>query len=192
VHDQTEDGSRLRILTLIDEHTRQCLAMHVARSIRAVDVITVVEAAIARYGAPAHLRSDNGPEFIAYAVQDWLEGTGIKTMYIKPGAPWENGHIESFHDKLRDECLNRELFRSVAEARVIVESWRVEYNERRPHSALGYLTPEEYTNQVDGGCAPPTPAPLAAAGVRGESEALPRQRGITTRKKKKQPCGTLV
>jgi transposase InsO family protein len=143
VHDQTEDGSRLRILTLIDEHTRQCLAMHVARSIRAEDVITVVEAAIARYGAPEHLRSDNGPEFIAYAVQDWLERTGIKTMYIKPGAPWENGHIESFHDKLRDECLNRELFRSVAEARVIVESWRVEYNERRPHSALGYLTPEE-------------------------------------------------
>jgi transposase InsO family protein len=143
VHDQTEDGSRLRILTLIDEHTRQCLAMHVARSIRTEDVITVVEAAIARYGAPEHLRSDNGPEFIAYAVQDWLERTGIKTMYIKPGAPWENGHIESFHDKLRDECLNRELFRSVAEARVIVESWRVEYNERRPHSALGYLTPEE-------------------------------------------------
>ena len=192
VHDQTEDGNRLRILTLIDEHTRQCLAMHVARSIRAVDVITVVEAAIARYGAPEHLRSDNGPEFIAYAVQDWLEQTGIKTMYIKPGAPWENGHIESFHDKLRDECLNRELFRSVVEARVIVESWRVEYNERRPHSALRYLTPEEYPNQVDRGCAPPNPAPLAAAGVRGESEALPRQRGITTRKTKKQPCGTLV
>ncbi len=176
----------------MDEHTRQCLTMHVARSIRAVDVITVVEAAIARYGAPEHLRSDNGPEFIAHAVQDWLERTGIKTMYIEPGAPWENGHIESFHDKLRDECLNRELFRSVAEARVIVESWRVEYNERRPHSALGYLTPEEYTNRVDGGCAPPYPAPLAAAGVRGESEALPRRRGITTSKKKKQPRGTLV
>jgi putative transposase len=160
VHDQTEDGSRLRILTLMDEHTRQCLTMHVARSIRAVDVITVAEAAIARYGAPEHLRSDNGPEFIAYAVQDWLERTGIKTMYIEPGAPWENGHIESFHDKLRDECLNRELFRSVAEARVIVESWRVEYNERRPHSALGYLTPEEYTNRVDGACAPPNPAAL--------------------------------
>ena len=193
VHDQTENGSSLRILTLIDEHTRQCLAMHVARSIRAVDVITVVEAAIARYGAPEHLRSDNGPEFIAYAVQDWLEASGIKTIYIKPGAPWENGHIESFHDKLRDECLNREIFRSLAEARVIVESWRVDYNERRPHSALGYLTPEEYTNQVDGGCAPPNPAPLAAAGVRGEPEALPRQCGTTTgAKTKNQPRGTLA
>ena len=174
---QTEEGSSLRILTLIDEHTRQCLAMHVARSIRAVDVITVVEAAIARYGAPEHLRSDNGPEFIAYAVQDWLGASAIKTMYITPGAPWENGHIESFHDKLRDECLNREIFRNLAEARVIVESWRVEYNERRPHSALGYLTPDEYKNQIDGGCAPPNPAPLAAAGVRGEPEALPRHCG---------------
>jgi len=138
-------------LTLTDEYTRQCLAMHVARSIPAVDVITVVEAAIARYGAPKHLRSDNGSEFIAYAVQDWLARSGIKTMYIEPGAPWENGHIESFHDKLRDECLNRELFRSVAEARVIEESWRVEYNERRPHSALGYLVgPEKLTVQLSG------------------------------------------
>ncbi|NBV87102.1 MAG: IS3 family transposase [Verrucomicrobia bacterium] len=174
VHDQTEDGSSLRILTLIDEHTRQCVAMHVARSIRAVDVITVVEAAIARYGAPEYLRSDNGPEFIAYAVQDWLKASGIKTMYIKPGAPWENGYIER------------------AEARVIVESWRVEYNERRPHSALGYLTPKEYTNQVAGGCAPPNPAPLTAAGVRGEPEALPRQCGTTKSRNKKQPRGTLV
>ena len=181
VYDQTEDGSGMRILTLMDEHTRQCLGMHVARSIRAVDVITVLEAAVARYGAPEHLRSDNGPEFIACVVQDWLKESGIKTMYIKPGAPWENGHIESFHDKLRDECLNREVFRSLAEARVILESWRVEYNERRPHSALGYLTPEEYTNLVDGGCAPPTPAPLAAAGVRGEHKALPRQCGTTSK-----------
>ena len=178
VHEQTANGGSFRILTLIDEHTRQCLAMHAERSIRAVDVITVLEMAIARYGAPEHLRSDNGPEFIAYAIQDWLKAAGIKTLYIEPGSPWENGHIESFHDKLRDECLNRELFRSIVEARVILESWRVEYNERRPHSALGYRTPSEYTklqtNQIDGGCAPPNPAPLAAAGVRGEHEALPR------------------
>ena len=84
---------------------------------------------MARYGAPEHLRSDNGPEFIAYALQDWVQARQIKTLYIKPGSPWENGHIESFHDKLRDECLNRELFGTLAEARVIVESWRVEYNE---------------------------------------------------------------
>jgi putative transposase len=172
VTDQTENGSCFRILTLLDEYTRQCLAIHPAWSIRALDVITVIEAAIARYGAPAHLRSDNGPEFIASCMQDWLKTQEIKTLYITPGSPWENGHIESFHDKLRDECINRELFGNLHEARVILESWRIEYNERRPHSALGYLTPSEYaesrTNRFDGGCAPPNPAPLAAAGVRGE------------------------
>jgi putative transposase len=141
VADQTENGSSFRILTLIDEHTRQCLVIHPAWSIRAIDVITVVEAAIARYGVPEHLRSDNGPEFIAYCMQDWLKAQEIKTLYIKPGSPWENGHIESFHDKLRDECLNRELFGNLQEAHVILESWRVEYNDRRPHSSLGYQTP---------------------------------------------------
>ena len=144
VEDQTENGSRFRILTLIDEYTRECLATHAAWSIRAVDVITVVEAAIERYGAPEHIRSDNGPEFIAYAIQDWLAVQQVKTLYITPGSPWENGHIESFHDKFRDECLNRELFGSLLEARVIVESWRMEYNEKRPHSSLRYLTPSEY------------------------------------------------
>ena len=148
VEDQTDNGSRFRILTFLDEHTRQCLAVHAAWSIRAVDAITVIEAAIARYGAPEHLRSDNGPEFIAYAIQDWLKERQIKTLYIRPGSPWENGHIESFHDKLRDECLNRELFGTLAEARVIVESWRVEYNERRPHSALGYQTPGEFAQSA--------------------------------------------
>jgi len=144
VEDQTDNGSRFRILTLLDEHTRQCLALHAAWSIRAVDAITVLEAAIARYGAPEHLRSDNGPEFIAYAIQDWLKEQQIKTLYIRPGSPWENGHIESFHDKLRDECLNRELFGTLAEARVILESWRVEYNQERPHSSLGDQTPDEF------------------------------------------------
>ena len=132
----------------------------------------VLEAAIARYGAPEHLRSDNGPEFIACAIVAWLAQQKIKTIYITPGSPWENGHIESFHDKLRDECLNRELFGSLLEARIILESWRVEYNAVRPHSALGYRTPNQYAqelaNQFAGGCAPPNPAPLAAAGVRGE------------------------
>jgi putative transposase len=144
VEDQTENGTRFRILTVLDEYTRQCLATHAAWSIRAVDTITVIEAAIERYGAPEHLRSDNGPEFIAYTIQDWLKERQIKTLYIKPGNPWENGHIESFHDKLRDECLNRELFGTLAEARVILESWRVEYNQRRPHSSLGYQTPEKF------------------------------------------------
>lgn len=144
VEDQTERGSRFRVLTLIDEHTRECLAVHVAWSIRAVDVITVVEAAMERYGVPEHLRSDNGPEFIAYAVQDWLKSKGVKTIYIEPGSPWENAYIESFHDKLRDECLNRELFGSLLEAQVIIEQWRLEYNGLRPHSSLGYRTPDEF------------------------------------------------
>lgn len=156
VEDQTENGTRFRILTLLDEHTRQCLAIHADWSIRAVDVIGIVETAIARYGAPEHVRSDNGPEFIAYAIQDWLAQANIKTIYIRPGSPWENGHIESFHDKLRDECLNRELFGSLREARVILESWRVEYNESRPHSSLGYLTPGEFARRSNSGLQSPS------------------------------------
>ena len=148
VEDQTENGTRFRILSLIDEYSRRCLAVHVAWSIRAVNVITVVEAAIERHGRPRHLRSDNGPEFIAYAIQDWLKQNGIKTIYIKPGSPWENGHIESFHDKLRDECLNRELFGSLLEAQIILEQWRNEYNDQRPHSSLGYQTPSEYARSA--------------------------------------------
>lgn len=148
VEDQTENGTRFRILTLIDEYTRECLAMHIAWSIRAVDVITVIEGAIERYGTPEHIRSDNGPEFIAYAIQDWLEKNQIKAIYIEPGAPWENGHIESFHDKLRDECLNREIFGSLLEAKIVIESWRVEYNTERPHSSLGNKTPEEFSGRA--------------------------------------------
>jgi transposase InsO family protein len=117
---------------LIDEYTKQALAIHVGYSIRAVDAITVLKAAMERYGAPRHLRSDNGPEFIAKAIQDWLEHTAIQTDYIRPGAPWEQAFIESFHDKLRDEYLNREILPMLAEARLILEAWRVEYNQKRP------------------------------------------------------------
>ncbi len=144
VEDQTERGTRFRVLTLLDEHTRECLAVHVAWSIRAADVIRVVAAAMERHGVPGHLRSDNGPEFIAYAVQDWLKSKGVKTLYITPGSPWENAYIESFHDKLRDECLNREVFGNLLEAQVIIEEWRMEYNGLRPHSSLGYRTPDEF------------------------------------------------
>lgn len=143
VMDQTESGGAFRILTLIDEHTRQCLATHAAWSIRAQDVLVVLEAAMRRHGTPEHIRSDNGPEFVAHAILDWLAARQIKTLYIKPGSPWENGHIESFHDKLRDECLNRDVFGTLAEARVIIDAWRHEYNECRPHSSLGYRTPAE-------------------------------------------------
>lgn len=143
VTDQTESGGAFRILTLIDEHTRQCLATHAAWSIRAQDVLVVLEQAMRRHGTPEHIRSDNGPEFVAYAIQDWLAAKQIKTLYIKPGSPWENAYIESFHDKLRDECLNREVFGTLMEARVIIDAWRHEYNECRPHSSLGYRTPED-------------------------------------------------
>ena len=148
MEDQTENGTRFRILTLIDEYTRECLAMHMAWSIRAVDVITILEAAIALYGTPEHIRSDNGPEFIAYAIPDWLKENQIKVIYIEPGAPWENGHIESFHDKLRDECLNREIFGSLLEAKIVIESWRLEYNTERPHSSIGNKTPEEFAGRT--------------------------------------------
>ena len=179
VEDQTENVTRFRVLTLIDEYSRRCLAMHAGWSIRAVDVIEMVQGAMERYGKPAHIRSDNGSEFIAYAIGDWLKAATIGTIYIEPGSPWENAYIESFHDKLRDECLNRELFGSLNKAQVILKQWRREYNEERPHSALGYWTPQEYAtasaNQLDGGYAPPNPAPLAAAGVRGEQQRAPRQ-----------------
>jgi transposase InsO family protein len=148
VEDQTEKGTRFRILTLMDEHTREWHAVHVGWSIRAVEVIQVVTAAMRRHGVPSHLRSDNGPEFVAHAIQDWLKERGVKTIYIRPGSPWENAHIESFHDKFRDECLNREIFGSLREAKVVIEQWRQEYNSKRPHSSLGYQTPAEFGGQA--------------------------------------------
>ena len=144
VSDQTESGSQFRILTLIDEYTRQCHATFVNRSIPAQSVVAVIEQVIAEHGAPQHIRSDNGPEFIAQALQDWLASCSIKTLYIKPGSPWEQAYIESFHDKLRDELLNREIFASVREAQVVLDAWRCEYNEQRPHSSLSYQTPDEF------------------------------------------------
>jgi transposase InsO family protein len=148
IQDQTEAGSALRILTLIDEYTKQSLAIYVAWSIRVLDAIKVIEAAIERYGAPEHIRSDNAPEFIAYAIRDWMADKEIKTLYITPGAPWEQPFIESFHDKFRDECLNREIFGSLLEARILIKQWRIEYNEQRPHSSLDYLTPEEFADRA--------------------------------------------
>jgi transposase InsO family protein len=144
IQDRTEKGSAFKMLTLMDEYTRQCVCIWPAWSIRAVDVIEQLACAMVRHGEPGHLRSDNGSEFIAYAVQDWLEEKNIKTIYINPGSPWENPYIESFHDKLRDELLNRELFVNLAEARVVTEQWRMEYNQNRPHSSLGYETPNEF------------------------------------------------
>ena len=124
------NGCRFRILTLIDEYTRQCLAIHPEWSIRAKDVIEVVTQAMKSYLQPEHLRSDNGQEFIAYVIKDWLADLNIRTIYITPGSQWKQAHIESFHEKFRDECLNRELFESLAVAKIIVEQWRKEYNQQ--------------------------------------------------------------
>jgi transposase InsO family protein len=148
VEDRTERGGRLRLLCVLDEYTRECLAIRVERRLGSVEVIQTLEWLFLTRGVPAHLRSDNGPEFVAQNLKQWLKNNGCKTLYIEPGSPWENGHVESFNGKLRDECLNREMFRNGQEARTVVERWRNEYNERRPHSALGYVAPAEFARRA--------------------------------------------
>ncbi len=193
VAEQTANGSRFRILTLIDEHTRQCMALHAGWSIRAEDAIRVVEAAMDEHGVPEHIRSDNGPEFIAYAMQDWLRDQEVKTIYIKPGAPWEQAWIESFHDKLRDELLNREWFCTLREAQVVLDGWREEYNQERPHSSLGYQTPDEYAAALAAEQAESAQAPEASSVkglVRSASTSAPRPK--ESKPKKRSPRRTLV
>ena len=147
VEDRTERGGKLRILAIIDEYTRECLAIRVKPSIPASAVLEVLEWLFLTRGVPKYIRSDNGPEFISKAVCQWLKESGCQTLFIKPGSPWENGYIESFNDKLRDECLNREVFRNGKEAQAIVEAFRQEYNNYRPHSSLSYLTPAEFARR---------------------------------------------
>jgi putative transposase len=147
VEDRTERGGKLRILAIIDEYTRECLATRVAPSIPALAVIETLEWLFLTRGVPKHIRSDNGPEFVSRAVCQWLETSGCQTLFITPGSPWENGYIESFFDNLRDECLNREVFRNGREAQAIVEIWGREYNNYRPHSSLDYLTPAEFARR---------------------------------------------
>jgi transposase InsO family protein len=144
IEDRTERGGKLRMLTVLDEFTRQSHAIRVGRSLGSRQVIDILEWLFLLHGAPRHLRSDNGPEFIAKALRAWLEGRGATTLYIEPGCPWQNPYIESFHDKLRDECLNMHLFTDVRNAQDVVEAWRKEYNEQRPHSSLNYMTPAEF------------------------------------------------
>lgn len=145
VMERTPDGRVLKILVLIDEHTRQCLALHVARQIRSNDVFDVLADAMLEHGIPAHLRSDNGPEMVAKNLRRWLAGMGSKTLYIEPGSPWENGYCESFNGKFRDELLNGEIFYTLREAQVVIEQWRRHYNTVRPHSALNYRPPAPET-----------------------------------------------
>jgi putative transposase len=139
--DQTADGHVLKLLNVVDEFTREALVMHVDRSITADQTVTVLAQLVARRGAPAHIRCDNGPEMTAHALIDWCSAQSTLTRYIDPGAPWQNAFVESFHSRVRDELLNVELFACLTEARVVIEDWRQDYNQRRPHSALGRKAP---------------------------------------------------
>jgi transposase InsO family protein len=143
--DRTADGRAFKILSVIDEYTRECLAIRVARKITNQDVIDILFKLFIFRGIPAHIRSDNGPEFTARAIRKWLSRLGVKTLFIEPGSPWENGYIESFNGKLRDELLNREIFTTLEEAKVLIEQWRKEYNQVRPHSARNYRPPAPET-----------------------------------------------
>jgi putative transposase len=151
VEARTHDGRRLRLMTLIDEFSRRCLAIRVARRINAIGVIETLAEIMLFEGIPACIRSDNGPEMVAKVLRQWLTGLGTKSLYIEPGSPWENGYCESFNGKLRDELLNGEIFYSLKEAQAVIETWRIHYNTRRPHSALGYKPPAPLT------VAPPKP-----------------------------------
>lgn len=144
IEDRTEHGGRLRMLAVIDEFTRECLHIRVDRSIGAAKVIATLEWLFLLHGRPQYIRSDNGPEFIAGALRRWLGKQGAATLYITPGSPWENAYIESFNDKFRDECLNMHVFINGREAQTLVEEWRKEYNDYRPHSSLNYMTPAEF------------------------------------------------
>ena len=145
VLDRTRDGQPVRTLVVVDEYTRECLAARVARRLRSEDVIDPLADLFVRRGTPEYLRSDNGSEFTAKAVRQWLEALGVRTLYIAPGSPWENGYVESFIGKMRDELLDREIFYTLAEAKVLIERWRREYNQVRPHSSLGYRPPAPET-----------------------------------------------
>jgi putative transposase len=151
VMDRTERGGQLKFLPVLDEHTREVHEIEVDRSITGQDVVEVLKRLFLVHGEPAYIRSDNGSEFIARAVREWLAASDVETLFIEPGSPWENGYSESFNSRFRDEFLDRELFSSVLEARVLGERYRVDHNLTRPHSSLGYRTPAEFAAR----CAPP-------------------------------------
>ncbi|MBT8005547.1 MAG: IS3 family transposase [Rhodospirillales bacterium] len=145
VHHRTDDGKVFRALNILDEHSRECLAIRVDRKLNSTDVIDALTDLFILRGVPAFIRSDNGPEFVAETVRNWIKAVGAKTAYIKPGSPWENGYCESFNARFRDELLNGEVFYTLKEAQIIIEQWRKHYNTKRPHSALGYRPPAPET-----------------------------------------------
>ena len=158
IFDRTASGSPLKWLSIEDEYTRECLCLKVARSITSEDVIDTLAELFAMRGVPEHIRSDNGPEFIARAIQRWLEHVEVKTLNIAPGAPWENGYAESFHSRFRDEFLASEVFENLAAARKLTMAWKEDYNHHWPHSSLGYLTPVEFAARCTAS-APKLPKP---------------------------------
>ena len=156
--DRTESGRRIKILVVIDEFTRECLAIRVASRIKSSDVAGILAAIMVERGAPSHVRSDNGPEFVAKSVRRWLKKCNVSTAFIAPASPWENGFVESFNAQLRNELLNRELFPTLAEAKYLIEDFRRTYNEERPHGSLKMRTPAEFAKLVnDGGIVLRTP-----------------------------------
>ncbi len=163
VEDRTHDGRKFRMLNIIDEFTRECLAIRVNRKLKAVDVIDVLSDLFILRGVPGHIRSDNGSEFVAKAVREWITAVGARTAYIEPGSPWENGYCESFNSKLRDELLKGEIFYTLKEAQIVIETWRRHYNTVRPHSSLGYKPPAPEV--VLWPAAKPQPAPPATPAV---------------------------
>ncbi len=166
VQARTHDGRAFRMLTVIDEYTRECLAIDVARRMRSDDVLERLAWLMATRGVPEHIRSDNGAEFTAKAVRGWLGKVGVKTLYIEPGSPWENGYVERINSKLRDELLNGEVFTTLLEARVLIERWRHGYNTVRPHSSLGYRPPAPEAFPVPSeACSAPLRRPLMAQGT---------------------------
>ncbi len=170
VQDRTHDGRAFRMLTVVDEFTRECLAIDVGRKVTSEDVLERLSDLFVRRGVPEHLRSDNGPEFTARRVRAWLGRVGVGTLFIEPGSPWENGYCESFNGKLRDELLDREIFDTLLEAKVLIERWRREYNGVRPHSSLGYRppAPEAYVPLAAGsGLVKALRPPMAAGGAPG-------------------------
>ena len=164
------------MLSVIDEYTREVHALHVARNIGSGKVQEVMRELIELHGAPGYIRSDNGPEFVAKSLQSWLAEAGIKTLYIEPGCAWQNGYVESFHDKFRRECLARELFYTLSEARVVIAAWRMKFNQIRPHRSLGMKTPEEFAFGLvpRGGSATQSASYATASGLRSGSRLTSR------------------
>jgi putative transposase len=158
VEDRTHDGRKYRMLNVLDEFTRECLTIRVSRKLNSIDVLDVLTELFMRRGIPGYIRSDNGPEFVAKAVRNWIAAVGAQTAYIEPGSPWENGYCESFNAKVRDEPLDGEIFYSLKEAQTVIETWRRHYNTFRPHSALGYRAPAPEVVTW-----PPLPASLSDA-----------------------------